>query len=83
LNVHNAIPVAKEILKKIHPPTKHVDFHFEKAGEIDVSGMAMMVITAKNLKEQDITCRVTGLPEDSLHLAIVLGFGMMAEIVER
>jgi ABC-type transporter Mla MlaB component len=81
LTVNNAVPVSREILEKVHPPTKCVNFHFEKAGEIDVSGMAMMVITAKNLRKQRITCRATGLTEDYLHLATVLGLGMMAEIV--
>ena len=81
LTVNNAVPVAQEILEKVHPPTKRVDFHFEKAGEIDVSGMAMMVITAKTLRKQCITCRASGLTEDNLHLATVLGLGMMAEIM--
>jgi ABC-type transporter Mla MlaB component len=80
LDVHNAVSVVREILNNIRPSTKSVEFHFEKAGEIDVSGMVMIVVTAKNLRKQHITCRATGLTEDSLYLATVLGLGMMAEL---
>ena len=80
LNVSNIAPIAEEMLKNAHLPVKSVTFHFEEVKGVDAPAMTMMVITAKNLKGQDIMCRVVGLTPDNLRLAISLGLGMMAKL---
>jgi hypothetical protein len=67
------------MLKNTHLPVKSVVFHFEEVKGGDAPAMTMVVITAKNLKEQDITCRVVGLTPDNLRVAISCALGMMAK----
>jgi hypothetical protein len=79
LNVKNIISLTKELLKNVCPPLKSLAFHFEEVKRGNTPAMIMMVITAKNLKEQDITCRVVGLTPDNLRVAISCAFGMIAK----
>ena len=78
LNKYNITHITESIFTNINPSTKLVEFHFEDVEAIDFAAMAMMVVTAKNLRRQNITCRAMGLTEDSLNLATILGLSMMA-----
>ncbi|MDY6857212.1 MAG: STAS domain-containing protein [Thermodesulfobacteriota bacterium] len=68
INRRNVLHVRGEVMQKIRPGIRSVEFHFENVRKVDSSAMAMMIVVMKYLRSKAIDPKVIGLDEESMKL---------------
>ena len=74
INRRNALYVKDEVVRKIRPGVRSVEFHFENVRKVDSPAMAMMIVVMKYLQAKAIDPKVIGLDGESMELVKAQGF---------
>jgi ABC-type transporter Mla MlaB component len=80
LNRGNILPIRDDIMGRIQPGAKAIEFHFENVYLMDTPAMAMLVIIIRQLYSMGITSKVKGINRECMSLGMVLGLDLVAEV---
>lgn len=80
LNRNNILDIKNDILQKINPRIRTVEFHFKNVEKTDAPAMAIIVSVIKHLLTKKIVSKAIGLRGDCMKLATILGLHTMAQV---